>query len=99
MCAPVLNRRTALALATVLFCAVSSSADRPIPSDAKAFVDRNCAGCHRSANAPAGIDLTSLPFNLSDTETYSRWVRVYDAVRSGQMPPGANDKLARVDRE
>lgn len=61
-----------------------------LPPEARTFIAQNCAGCHRGADAPAALDLTSLAFSLDEPHTFSRWVRVHDAVRSGAMPPKAN---------
>jgi len=74
----------------VLLPLVSLAADfkAALPSSAKAFIDKNCLGCHRSASAPAGIDLTQLSFNLDDVNTFGIWVRVHDAVKDGRMPKG-----------
>jgi hypothetical protein len=71
----------------LLFFAAAAFAGE-MPPDARAFLDKNCAGCHRGAAAPGGLDVSALPFALDDVNTFSRWVRVYDAVRSGAMPPG-----------
>jgi len=59
-----------------------------VPTGAQAFIDGHCAGCHRGVHAPSGIDFTQLSFNLDDVNTFGIWVRVHDAVRSGQMPKG-----------
>jgi hypothetical protein len=77
----------------------ADQAKTPLPSDAKVFLDKNCVGCHRSPNAPAGLDLTSLTFNLNDVHTFGRWVRVHDAVRDGAMPPGGKNVLATAERQ
>jgi mono/diheme cytochrome c family protein len=69
-----------------------------VPPSARTFIDQNCAGCHSRSNPPAGIDLTSLEFNLNDVDTFGRWVRVHDAVRDGKMPPGAKN-LSAAERE
>ncbi len=76
-----------LFLANASFAAESGAA--ALPPSARAFVDKNCATCHRSAKAPAGIDLTALAFQPDDADNYSRWVRIHDAVEKGAMPPGA----------
>jgi hypothetical protein len=52
-----------------------------LPASAKVFLDRNCVGCHRSAEAPAGLDLTAISFRLDLADTYGRWVRIHDAVK------------------
>ena len=60
-----------------------------LPAETKTFLDKNCTACHRTAKAPAGIDLTTLDFQPDNPENFSRWVRVHDAVQQGAMPPGA----------
>ena len=68
------------------------------PPTVKALMAKNCAVCHRPPNPPLGIDLTALTFNLSDVDTFGRWVRIHDAVRDGKMPPGGRNALADADR-
>jgi len=68
-----------------------------VPADTRAFLDKNCIFCHRGGNAPGGLDLTSLAFNLNDVNNFGRWTRVHDQVRSGAMPPGK--ALARPERD
>lgn len=68
-----------------------------VPADAKAFLDRNCVGCHHGAKASGGLDLATLPFTLSDTRTFGRWVRIHDQVRDGVMPLG--NTLPRAERD
>lgn len=65
----------------------------PPPEAAQSFIKKQCAGCHNGSKAPAGIDLTTLSFDLNDTHTFGIWVRVHDAVRSEQMPPGGRDSV------
>jgi len=73
----------------ILFLICVAAFAGELPPDARAFIDKNCAGCHRGDKAPAALDLTALSFNLDDPHTYSRWVRIHDAVRDGIMPPKA----------
>jgi hypothetical protein len=70
-----------------------------MPPTVKAFIAKNCAACHHPPNPPLGIDLTALTFNLSDVDTFGRWVRIHDAVRDGKMPPGGRNLLREADRE
>jgi hypothetical protein len=71
----------------------------PPPAEAKSFLDKHCAACHRPSNPPGGIDLTSLPFTLEDRQTFSLWVRVHDAVRDGKMPPAGVDPIPQKERD
>jgi len=77
----------------------AADANAPLPSDAKAFIDKTCIGCHRSPNAPAGLDLTLLAFDLTDAHTFETWVRIHDAVRNGAMPPGGKNAVKPAERE
>ena len=76
-----------LAIAAPLYSAPT------LPPEVSSFVQKNCIACHKGEKSPAGIDLSRLDFNLSDKETYSRWVRVHDAVDKQSMPPGAPKSL------
>lgn len=95
------GRRCLLAVLLAILPAAPALAatPAPLPADAKAYIDKNCTGCHRSAKAPAGLDLTSLSFDLADAHTQSRWVRIHDAVRDGAMPPGSKDAHKQPDRQ
>jgi uncharacterized protein DUF1592/uncharacterized protein DUF1588/uncharacterized protein DUF1585/uncharacterized protein DUF1587/uncharacterized protein DUF1595/cytochrome c len=77
-----LGSLTILFLPAALFAEPSS-----MPPGLREFLDRNCVTCHSTAKAPAGLDLTSLPYDLGDINTFSRWVRIHDQVRDGAMPP------------
>lgn len=48
---------------SLLFAAALADELQP---DARAFIDKNCAGCHRGPNGPAAFDLSTLPFRLDD---------------------------------
>ena len=84
--------------ASVLFLfALPAVAAQALPPAARSFLDKNCTGCHQGAKAPAGIDLKALAFDLDNTHSFNQWVRVHDAVRGGQMPPGGGARVS--DRE
>jgi hypothetical protein len=75
---------------------LAAQAEHPAPEPLRTAIEKSCAGCHRSATAPAGLDLTALNFDLKDTHTRSRWVRVHDAVQQRKMPPGGMPDAARA---
>jgi mono/diheme cytochrome c family protein len=83
---------------TYVFAADANGSSGSMPPTVKALIAKNCAVCHHPPNPPLGIDLTALTFNLSDVETFGRWVRVHDAVRNGKMPPGGGNALKEADR-
>ncbi len=51
------------------------------------FVGRHCADCHQGDAAEAGLDLSSLPQDLSNADNFATWVKVFDRVAAGEMPP------------
>ncbi|MFK7766144.1 MAG: DUF1592 domain-containing protein [Mariniblastus sp.] len=46
----------------------------------------NCYDCHSGEDSEAGFDLEKISDDLTDANT-DRWVRVFDRVTSGEMPP------------
>ncbi|MEM9826563.1 MAG: DUF1592 domain-containing protein [Planctomycetota bacterium] len=51
------------------------------------FLVQHCAGCHADGADEGGFDLDKLGDDLSDPATFHRWVRIFDRVRLGEMPP------------
>lgn len=46
-----------------------------------------CLSCHAGASAKGGLDFGALSFELSSRAVRDRWVRIYDRVERGEMPP------------
>lgn len=62
-----------------------------------AYFERHCFDCHNE-NAPAGgLDLAGLKLDLSKTENFDRWVKVYDRIDSGEMPPPKKPRPPAAD--
>jgi hypothetical protein len=55
------------------------------------FFDRHCYECHDEQSEKGGLSLETLSSDLSDEATLSKWVRIYDRVASGEMPPKENE--------
>ena len=51
------------------------------------FLDNHCLTCHNSVQQKAGLDLDKLPADLADPKSFAKWVRVFDRVKAGEMPP------------
>lgn len=60
-------------------------------------IDKSCIECHDKDNTKGSLDLTALPFDLTTPATRERWIRIYDRVEKGEMPPKAED-LPQPDR-
>ncbi|MBL8214180.1 MAG: DUF1592 domain-containing protein [Bryobacterales bacterium] len=87
-----------VALLAALALSAAELPPAPVPSTARAFLDQRCTACHKGAKAPAGLDLTALRFDLNDTHTFERWVRIHDQVRDGAMPPKGTPALGAAER-
>ncbi len=57
------------------------------PAVLKASLDKSCAPCHTGKAAKAGLDLSSLSFDLTTRTTRDRWIRLHDRIEKGEMPP------------
>jgi mono/diheme cytochrome c family protein len=53
----------------------------------EAFLAKHCLSCHSGPSGEGGLDLVSLPRDLSSGEARERWLRVHDRVAKGEMPP------------
>lgn len=63
------------------------------------FFQKYCADCHMEGTSKGGLDLGTLPNDLHDAETLRRWVRIYDRVRSGEMPPPKKEHAPAAEQE
>lgn len=64
-----------------------------------AFFKQHCIECHDSGTKQGGLDLTSLKFELGNSETFAKWVKIHDRVESGEMPPKGQARPAAADRD
>ncbi len=58
------------------------------------FLDQHCTGCHDATEKKGGLDLEALPVKFDTAKERAEWVKVFDRVLSGEMPP---PKKARPD--
>jgi mono/diheme cytochrome c family protein len=65
------------------------AADQPAfpAKPARAFVESYCLSCHDSAQKKGGFDLDKLATDVTDPGAFAAWVKVFDRVKSGEMPP------------
>jgi mono/diheme cytochrome c family protein len=79
---------SALVLSVAAVAASSAAAaEEPLTKRLAGFFDKHCVTCHDAANAKGGLDLAAAKSDLSDRETLALWVRLYDRVARGEMPP------------
>jgi hypothetical protein len=65
----------------------------------RAFLQQHCQACHQGSEAEGGWDLDSLSGDLSQPKVVERWVRIFDRVQSGEMPPADSHELSPAERQ
>lgn len=63
------------------------------------FFERYCLECHDDLTAKGGLDLDALGTDLSDPAAFEKWVRVFDQVDQGIMPPADEERPAGAARD
>ncbi len=58
----------------------------PTPAVAS-FLRTHCVDCHQGAEAEGGLDLAKLGYDLATPDAERRWIRIFDRVHDGEMPP------------
>jgi len=51
------------------------------------FLSQHCLDCHDGEVKKGGLDLSSLSTDRADAAAHKKWVRVFDRVTAGEMPP------------
>jgi hypothetical protein len=61
------------------------------------FLDQNCMDCHDAEMKKGGLDLAALSTDGADAAALKKWVRVFDRVAAGEMPPPKKNQQPSVD--
>jgi hypothetical protein len=74
---------------SLLACALRFASPASAVSEAvpMAFLERHCYDCHDAEKQKGGLDLTALKPEFATPENFARWVKVYDRIETGEMPP------------
>ena len=64
----------------------------------QAFFAKHCTECHDADTHKGNLDLTALKPDFANPETFARWVKVYDRVESGEMPPRKRERPTTDER-
>ncbi|PQO36352.1 DUF1592 domain-containing protein [Bremerella cremea] len=98
-CAPTFYR---LGLLGLFLLVVSGSTllaeEEQTANPVRSFLENNCYDCHQGESPDAGLDLEKLTFDLGKGNQLDRWVRIYDRVESGEMPPAEYGELDPADK-
>jgi hypothetical protein len=56
-------------------------------AEPRAFLEKHCAECHDAETKKGGLDLAALKQDFAKADDFARWVKIYDRVTTGEMPP------------
>ncbi len=69
----------------------------PVSAAPMPFFEKHCFECHDSASKQVGLELSKLePLN---TENFGKWVKIYDRIESGEMPPKGQPRPPVADKD
>lgn len=81
------------AIVAVCWPSAAQAADGTYPTPAVAsFLRTHCVDCHQGPEAEGGLDLANLGYDLATPDAERRWIRVFDRVHDGEMPPADSPK-------
>lgn len=63
------------------------------------FLDQHCMDCHDSDVKKGDLDLSALSTDGSNAAALKKWVRVFDRVAAGEMPPAKKPQPAHDERQ
>ncbi|MFZ9090819.1 MAG: c-type cytochrome domain-containing protein, partial [Planctomycetaceae bacterium] len=88
-------------LSTLIFFVVAGPtvADSARPESLREFLTKNCSDCHSGSDAEAGLNLESLPAEPADHAALKRWIRIFDRVHAGEMPPTEWGTVSASDQQ
>jgi Protein of unknown function (DUF1592)/Protein of unknown function (DUF1588)/Protein of unknown function (DUF1585)/Protein of unknown function (DUF1587)/Protein of unknown function (DUF1595) len=73
-----------------LTCGASLAAGPPLAGSTE-FFDHYCGDCHYEDKS-GGLDLSELTFDPANRDNLATWVRLFDRVSAGEMPPKKRTK-------
>ena len=56
-------------------------------SDLRKILEKHCFDCHDEDMKEGDLNLVDMPMNFKDKKNYNKWVRVFERVEAGEMPP------------
>ena len=86
-------------LAFGLIPAAPASARAEEMKDVRAVITRQCLTCHGADAEKGALRLDQLSSDLTKDPVYRQWLRAFDRVESGEMPPKEFGKLPDADRK
>ena len=70
-----------------------------LPEKVGAVIEQHCSDCHDEDLKKGDLDLYSLEYDLENGVNRNRWIRVFDRVKKGEMPPPEKKGLGKAERD
>lgn len=67
------------------------------PSGFQKFAAGHCAECHNAGTHEGGLNLAALAWQPAEQANFDRWVKIYDRVDRGEMPPQSEPRPPQAD--
>lgn len=81
------RRHLFLPLLSILSTTSGMSATAALPEPVRSAIEAHCAVCHDDLTKEADLDLFALDFDPAHPENRDHWIRIFDRVAQGEMPP------------
>lgn len=91
----VLGATISLSFATAATVHAGDAPKAPIPAAVRPVLEKYCYSCHDDVKARGKWSFESAPPDFAD----ARWVRVFEKIVSGQMPPQKNKQPSSEERK
>ncbi|MBC7367229.1 MAG: DUF1592 domain-containing protein [Undibacterium sp.] len=89
--------RSALWLGGLALFALWPARAAILPEPVAGMIDNRCSSCHNDEDREGGLDLTVLRYEPGDAKNFETWVKVFDRVSAGEMPPKKKPRPAPAE--
>ena len=86
-----INQGSAAFVVALWLTVITAQADEAMPPPVSSVVNNTCAECHDSDVAKGEFDIFTVPWTLGESSARAKWIRIFDRVAGGEMPPDAKD--------
>ncbi|MBL8829101.1 MAG: DUF1592 domain-containing protein [Planctomycetaceae bacterium] len=89
----------ALSQLSLLAATVATAAPATFAPQAEALFAKYCVECHNAQTAERDLNLPKLAPQFDDPGTLDTWVRIYQRIHDGKMPPADSPQPSAVERQ
>lgn len=88
-----------LGLAIVVLPTTGVAQDSTLSANLLDFTNKHCIDCHDGDSGEGGFDAAGLTTDLEDQANFQHWVRVFERVETGEMPPRDSDTIMPTEKQ